>query len=89
MKKMKKSQRTEVLRYMLSHNFITSEEAHDMFGVNRMGSVIADLRERGILIDTVMVDGTNRYGNPSRYGRYFFRGTEGTGKELVRCLSME
>lgn len=75
--KMKKSQRTEVLRYMRTHkNGITDEIAHEKFGVCRMGSVIADLRKQGVLIDTVMVDATNRYGRNYRYGRYFYRGVE-------------
>lgn len=71
---MKTSQRSEVLNYMMNHNYITAEIAHNLFGVNRMGSVISDLRDKGIIIDTVMVETTNRYGNPCRYGRYFYRG---------------
>ena len=76
-KTMKKSQRTEVLKYMKTHKGgITADKAHDLFGVNRIGSVISDLRAQGWLIETVMVDGTNRYGNPTRFGRYFYRGFE-------------
>ena len=76
-KTMRKSQRTEVLRYMKTHKGgITDEKAHELFGVNRMGSVIHDLRAQGWLIETVMVDATNRYGRSYRYGRYFYRGFE-------------
>lgn len=73
-KTMKKSQRTEVLRYLKQYKVITDEKAHEKFGVNRMGSVIYDLRQQGVLIDTVMVETVNRYGNPTRYGRYYYRG---------------
>ena len=71
---MKKSQRTEVLKYMRQHKFITPQKANEKFGVTRMGSVIADLRKQGVLIDTVMVEDTNRYGNTTRYGRYYYKG---------------
>ena len=76
-KQVKKSQRTEVLRYMKTHKGgITNAIAYEKFGVSRMGSVISDLRKQGWLIDTVMVESTTRYGNPVRYGRYFYRGYE-------------
>lgn len=74
MKMNKKSQRSEVLNYMMRHGFITSETAFTLFGVTRISSVISDLRDKGVIIDTVMVDTTNRYGNPCRYGRFFYRG---------------
>ena len=74
-KKMKKSQRTEVLKYMKSHKGgITDAKATELFGVQRMGSVIYDLRQQGVIIETVMVESVNRYGNYQRYGRYFFKG---------------
>ena len=76
-KAMKKSQRTEVLRYMKSHKGgITDAKANELFGVQRMGSVIYDLRQQGVIIETVMVERTNRYGNYQRFGRYFYRGIE-------------
>lgn len=76
-KAMKKSQRTEVLKYMKSHKGgITDAKAQELFGVHRMGSVIYDLRKQGVIIETVMVDTVNRYGNYQRFGRYFFRGYE-------------
>lgn len=71
---MKKSQRSEVLRYMKQHRCITANTAHDLFGVNRIGTVISDLRDQGYLIETVMVDGTNKYGNSCRYGKYYYKG---------------
>ena len=75
-KKIKVNQRTEVLKYMKSHRCITDEVAHEKFGVNRMGSVIHDLRKAGHIIETVMVSTKNRYGNNCRYGKYYYRGFE-------------
>jgi len=76
MAKQKKSQRTEVLKYLKQYKVITDDKAHEKFGINRLGSVIYDLRKQGVLIDTVMVESTNRYGNPYKYGRYYYRGVE-------------
>lgn len=73
-KQIKRSQRTEVLRYMRQYKYITDAKAHEKFGVERMGSVIYDLRKQGVLIDTVMVETTNKYGNHTRYGRYYYKG---------------
>ena len=75
-KKMKVNQRTEVLKYMKRYNCITDEVAHAKFGVNRMGSVIYDLRKAGHVIETVMINTKNRYGNNCRYGKYYYRGFE-------------
>jgi len=72
--KQKKSQRTEVLAYMKAHKCITDNIAHEKFGVCRMGSVIYDLRKKGYDIETVMIDGKNRFGNQTRYGKYYYRG---------------
>ena len=67
------NQRTEVLKYMKQHRYITADIAGDKFGVRRIGTVISDLRKK-YDIETVMVDGTTRYGTPVRYGRYYYRG---------------
>lgn len=75
-KTVRKSQTTEVLKYMKQYKYITDEKAHEKFGVNRLSSIIFNLRKRGVLIDTVMVETTNRYGNLTRYGRFYYRGVE-------------
>ena len=73
MQKQKKSQRSEVLKYMKTHRYITDEVAHNRFGVCRMGSVIYDLRKK-YDIETEMVYEKNRYGNTMCYGRYYYKG---------------
>lgn len=70
----KKSQRTEVLKYIKQYKYITGAKAYEKFGVERIGSVIHDLRKKGVIIETVMVESSNRYGNPTRFGRYYYKG---------------
>ena len=74
MEMIKKSQRSAVLGYMMNHEFITAEEAFTLFGVTRISSVISDLRDKGYLIETVMVEHVNRFGNPCKYGRFYYKG---------------
>lgn len=73
-KKMKRSQRSVVLDYMMTHPYITAEEAYELFGVTRISSVISDLRDQGHEIETVMVEHVNRYGNSTKYGRFYYKG---------------
>lgn len=75
-KAMKKNKTTEVLKHMKQHKYITSEKAFEKFGVTRLGSIIFNLREHGYLIDTVMVESVDRYGNKIEFGRYYYRGYE-------------
>lgn len=73
-KQVKKSQTSEVLKYMKSHKCIDDNVAHEKFGVNRLSSIIFNLRKKDYNIETVMVEGKNRYGNYCRYGKYYLRG---------------
>lgn len=63
---------------LLSHferfGAITSLEAFQKYGITRLSARIFDLRLLGYKIDTVMIDGTNRYGEPVRYGKYVYKG---------------
>lgn len=49
---------------------ITSAQAFEKYGITRLSSVISELRAKGYPISTEMTNGTNRYGNPVRYGVY-------------------
>ena len=73
-KQAKKSQTSEVLKYMSTHKCIDDNVAHEKFGVNRLSSIIFNLRKKDYVIETVMVVGKNRYGNTCRYGKYYLRG---------------
>lgn len=65
--------RSEIMKYMQTHDFITDEIARDKFGVHRLSDVIFCMRNKGHVVETVMVNGKNRYGNSCRYARYFLK----------------
>ena len=73
---------------LLSHferfGAITSLEAFQKYGITRLSARIFDLRLLGYKIDTVMIDGTNRYGEPVRYGKYVYKGKDdNNGNESI------
>lgn len=59
-----------IIEYMKKHKGITSQDAFKELGITRLSARIKELRELGYNISTVMVDGTNRFGEPVRYGLY-------------------
>lgn len=65
---------------LLSHferfGAITSLEAFQKYGITRLSAVIFDLRDLGYKIDTILIDGENRYGEAVRYGKYVYKGKE-------------
>lgn len=63
----------DILKYMREHGYITAKIAYDRFGVERLASIIFNLRQRGYVIDSVMVTGTTRYDERVVYARYFLR----------------
>ena len=71
MKKEKKTQMTEVLKYMEKHKRgITSVQAFELFGVTRLSDIIFRLRKLGWDIITESITVKNRYGNVTTYARY-------------------
>lgn len=68
---MKKSQRSEVLKYLQNHKKgITSMKAFELFGATRLSAIIFELRRKGHTIESVEEEITNRYGRPCKYARY-------------------
>lgn len=74
--KERRTQTSEVLKYLKHYKVITDNTAHDKFYANRLSDIIFRLRKRGHVIETVMVEGTTVYGTPTRYGKYYYRGFE-------------
>ena len=66
--------KVRIIEYMKKHNGITSQDAFKDLGVTRLSARIKELRDKGYDIDTVMIDGVNRYGEPVRYGLYKLKG---------------
>ena len=72
-KKNTKSQCSRLLKYLKDHKRgITTYEAFSVLGIHRISARIADLRQRGYKIDTIMhreeVDGM-----PKIWGQYILR----------------
>lgn len=62
-----------VLQWLQTHASISSMEAIKEFGATRLSAIVFNLRKRGYDIETVMVDGRDRFGNPMRFARYYLR----------------
>ena len=65
-----KGQTRAIKEYLETGNTLTNKEAADMFGCYRLSARIKDLRDAGMNISTIMVDGETRYGTSTRYARY-------------------
>ena len=65
------SQKDRILNHLRTYESITDNDARDMYGINRCGARIWDLRQEGHDIKTVMESCKNRYGIKTEYGRYF------------------
>ena len=65
------SQTRRVLDYIERCGSITQMDATKDLGVMRLAARIADLKEKGVKIETVMVDGVNRFGEPTKLARYY------------------
>ena len=68
--KNKKSQKSDVLKYMQSHKGITSIQAIEKFGATRLSDIIFRLRKEGYDIATEQITTKNRYGHSTTYAKY-------------------
>lgn len=59
-----------ILGHLKTHGSISHYEAEDMYGCTRLAARIKDLRNRGVAIETNMVNGLNRHGGKTRYAVY-------------------
>ena len=66
-------QTDRVLSYMERHGSITQQEASEALGVARLGARIYDLRRSGHPIVSERETGRNRFGERTRYARYWIR----------------
>lgn len=62
-----------VLQWLQTGASISSMEAIENFGATRLSAIVFDLRKRGYNIETVMVDGRDRFGNQMKFARYYLR----------------
>lgn len=68
--KEKKSQKSEILNYLIKYGTITKLEAIEKFGCLHLGARIHEFRREGYVIDSEEKSGINRYGNPYQYVIY-------------------
>ena len=59
-----------VLQHMKTYGSINPIEAENLYGCRRLAARIKDLRNRGVDIESNMVNGRNRYGQACRYAVY-------------------
>lgn len=69
----KTTQCDRILRHLNDFGSITQAEASNEYGIERLASRIYDLKKRGIVFDTEMVYGKNRYGEQTKFKRYSIR----------------
>ena len=73
---------TRVLDYINQHGGITPAEAESKLSNHRLASTIFNLRNKGFAIDTLRMDTTNKYGEPTWYAKYVFsQGTNYTEED--------
>ena len=66
-------QTDRVLAYLESHGSITQREASEALAVARLASRVNDLRKAGHPIITERVEGENKFGEKTRYARYWIK----------------
>ena len=59
---MRKTQNTELIKYLRTHRGITQRKASRLLGIDRLSARICDLRHRGYIIETAMIEVSTRYG---------------------------
>lgn len=70
------SQNEKVLKYLQTYKKITSMDAIRQLKITRLSARIADLRDRGIEIDSETVYKRDADGNPIHYSVYTLRGNK-------------
>ena len=62
-----------VMLHLIENGNITSWEAIQLYGATRLSAIIFNLRARGMNIDTVMVEFTDRFGSKAQYAKYILK----------------
>lgn len=70
MEQEKLTQCDRILRHLRDYGYITALEAVQEYGIMRLAARIADLRDKGVRIDSYFTTGKNRYGEKVSYAVY-------------------
>ena len=82
---MKITDKQRVLAWLITGVALTQKMAYEAFGCMRLAARIAELRAEGNAIRTTMRTGTDRNGEPCRYGSYkLMEGTNENYQEIHR-----
>lgn len=65
------SQKDYVLNYLKTHKTISQKEAGDKLGIMDLAGVMRDLRDAGYETGDVWYEGFNRFGDKTRFKKYF------------------
>lgn len=65
------TQKEMILKYITDFGSITSYQAYADLGVTQLATRITELKDRGYKFKTEPQHGTNRYGKPTRYVKYY------------------
>ena len=60
-----------IIGFLEKNGSISPKEAEEELACRRLAARISDLKERGYLITTTMEKGKNRFGETTRYARYY------------------
>lgn len=63
-----------ILDYLRTNEYLTSNDAWEMWGVTRLAAIIHNLRKAGYNIQTIRVETTTRFGETTNYARYILKG---------------
>lgn len=62
-----------VMLHLIEKGNITSWEAIKEYGATRLSAIIFNLRKRGMDIETIMIEFTDRYGSKAKYAKYVLK----------------
>ena len=69
-KKVVKNKTTEILKHLKVRGYITAKEAYELYGSQKVSSIIFNLRRQGYNIITEDCLGKDRYGHTCKYAKY-------------------
>lgn len=70
MERTRETQNKRILKYMKDFGSINPMQALRDLAVMRLASRISELKDMGYNVETTLICGVNRYGEPVRYAEY-------------------
>lgn len=67
------NQMAKIREHLRKHRSITSWDAIELYGCTRLSAKIFDLRNKGWVIDTQMIEVKNRFGDETEIAKYILR----------------